>query len=145
VSLADLLRETEPSLSTIAAHLDGLSPDARLAETRTLDRGLQRRLYRAAEKAAPLTLDDFVPPGTPPRVQVIHDGRNTLPLPGGREMLVTNAADDTAIVADLTSGARCWRPPGDSPEVTRPFARSTAITADPRVTSRRSCASSTRM
>ena len=86
LSLADLLRETEPSLSTIAAHLDGLSPDERLAETRTLDRGLQRRLYRAAEKAEPLTLDDFVPPGTPPRVQVIHDGRNTLPLPGGLKL-----------------------------------------------------------
>ena len=65
MSLADLLRETEPSLSAIAAHLDGLSPAERLAETRTLDRGLQRRLYRAAEKAAPLTLDDFVPPARP--------------------------------------------------------------------------------
>ncbi len=86
MSLADLLRETEPSLSAIAAHLDGLSAAERLAETRTLDRGLQRRLYRAAEKAAPLTLDDFVPPGTAPRVEVIHDGRNTLPLPGGLKL-----------------------------------------------------------
>jgi hypothetical protein len=86
LSLADLLRETEPSLSAIAAHLDGLSPAERLAETRTLDRGLQRRLYHAAEKAEPLTLDHFVPAGTAPRVEVIHDGRNTLPLPGGLKL-----------------------------------------------------------
>ena len=70
----------------VAAFLDGLSPDARLAETRTLDRAQQRRLYRAAERSAPLTLADFVPPGTAPCTAVRHHGRNTLPLPGGLKL-----------------------------------------------------------
>lgn len=82
MSLADLARDDAATIDAIAAHLDALSPEARLAETRTLDRSTQRKLYRKAEKAAPLTLDDFVPPGTGARVEVIHDGRNTLPLPG---------------------------------------------------------------
>lgn len=83
MSLLDLLREDAPRLDAIAAFLDGLSHAERLAETRTLNRDAQRRLYRAAERAAPLTLEDFVPAGVPPRTAVHHHGRNTLPLPGG--------------------------------------------------------------
>ncbi len=85
MSLRDLVRDDAP-LDAVAAHLDALSPDARLAETRALGRGEQRRLYRKAEGAAPLGLDDFVPAGVAPRVEVIHDGRNTLPLPGGLKL-----------------------------------------------------------
>jgi hypothetical protein len=82
LSLRDLLRDDGARIDAIAAHLDGLAHAERLAETRTLNRSEQRRLYRAAERSAPLTLDDFVPAGTAPRTQVIHHGRNTLPLPG---------------------------------------------------------------
>jgi hypothetical protein len=67
-------------IDAIAAFLDGLGHDARLAETRSLDRGLQRTLYRAAEKAAPITLDHFVAPEKGARTTVRHHGRNTLPL-----------------------------------------------------------------
>jgi hypothetical protein len=81
VSLRDRIRDDAASIDTIAAYLDGLGPAERLAETRTLGRGDQRRLYQKAERAAPLTLDHFVPAGVAPRTQVIHDGRNTLPLP----------------------------------------------------------------
>ena len=81
MSLRDRILNPQSTLDDLATYLDGLSPDARLAETRTLSRDEQRRLYRLAESAAPLTLDDFVPPGTSPLTQVIHDGRNTLPLP----------------------------------------------------------------
>src|SRR5262249_25046479 len=68
-------------LPAIAAYLDGLSHAERLAETRTLDRSAQRRLYRAAG-TGDLTLDHFVEPDVRPRTEVIHHGRNTLPLPG---------------------------------------------------------------
>ncbi|MEO7329066.1 MAG: hypothetical protein ABI193_10835 [Minicystis sp.] len=81
MSLRDRLLDSRSSLDDLAAHLDGLSPEARLAETRTLGRDEQRRLYRLAAAASPLTLDDFVPPSAAPLAQVIHDGRNTLPLP----------------------------------------------------------------
>lgn len=81
MSLRNLLRDNGVRIEAVAAHLDGLSHTDRLAETRTLSRGEQRRLYRAAEQSAPLTLGDFVPAGAAPRTQVIHHGRNTLPLP----------------------------------------------------------------
>ncbi len=81
-----MLRDDSADVSAIAAYLDGLSPAERLAETRTLGRGEQRRLYRAAERSAPLTLDDFVPAATAPRVAVHHHGRNTLPLPSSLKL-----------------------------------------------------------
>lgn len=80
VSLRDHLRDETTGIDAIAAYLDALGGDERLAQTRTLDRGEQRRLYEKAARAAPLTLDDFVPAGVAPRVEIIHDGRNTLPL-----------------------------------------------------------------
>jgi hypothetical protein len=80
MSLRDLLRHDGASLPTIAAYLDGLSPTERLAETRTMNRAEQRRLYRAAAAAPPLDLAHFVPADTAPGAAVHHDGRNTLPL-----------------------------------------------------------------
>ncbi len=80
MSLADLTREHSAPIHEIASYLDGLSPSERLAQTRTLDRASQRRLYRLAAASEPLTLDHFVPAGIAPREPVIHDGRNTLPL-----------------------------------------------------------------
>jgi hypothetical protein len=82
VSLRDLIRDSGAAIDAIASFLDGLSPEARLAETRTLDRDAQRELYRKAKSAAPLSLDDFVPKGTAARMEIIHHGKNTLPLPG---------------------------------------------------------------
>jgi hypothetical protein len=83
VTLRDLLRDDAASIDAVAAYLDGLSHAERLAETRSLERAAQRRLYRAAERSAPLDLAHFVPVGTAPRTPVRHHGRNTLPLPGG--------------------------------------------------------------
>lgn len=85
MSLVDRIRDGA-SIESIGAFLDGLSPEDRLAETRTLDRDNQRRLYKSAGEAPALTLDDFVPAKTGDRVEVIHDGRNTLPLPGGLKL-----------------------------------------------------------
>jgi hypothetical protein len=83
LSLRDLAFDEAAGVDAIAAFLDGLSHDARLAETRALNRDAQRNLYRKAASAKALTLLDFVPQTVPPRTEVIHHGRNTLPLPGG--------------------------------------------------------------
>jgi len=79
--LRELIHDPSGSIETVAAYLDDLLPDERLAATRALSRNDQRALYRSAEKAAPISLDFFVPSEVAPRVEVIHDGRNTLPLP----------------------------------------------------------------
>jgi hypothetical protein len=83
LSLRDRIFDETTPLADLAAYLDDLSPEQRLAETRSLSRNDQRTLYRRAASAAPVSLDDFVPAGVSPLAQVIHDGRNTLPLPGG--------------------------------------------------------------
>lgn len=80
MNLRDLIRD-DARIDAIAAHLDALSPEARLAETRNLNRAEQRRLYRTAEGAPPIDLAHFVPEVKGARAEVIHDGRNTLPLP----------------------------------------------------------------
>lgn len=85
MSLRDRIHD-DSTIDAIGAYLDGLSAAERLAETRTLGRADQRKLYEKAANAAPLTLEDFVPAETPARVEVIHDGRNTLPLPSGLKL-----------------------------------------------------------
>jgi hypothetical protein len=84
LSLRELLRDDGASISAVATFLDGLSHDERLAETRTLGRNEQRRLYRAG--GGDLSLDHFVGAGVAPRTEVIHHGRNTLPLPGSLKL-----------------------------------------------------------
>lgn len=83
LSLRDLALDDAASVEAIAAFLDGLTHEERLAQTRALGRDAQRQLYRKAAAAKPLSLLDFVPQTVGNRVEVIHHGRNTLPLPGG--------------------------------------------------------------
>jgi hypothetical protein len=81
VSLREKIWNDTTSLDVIAAYLDHLAPGERLAETRSLSRRDQRRLYQRAAGARPLTLDDLVGSDVAPRTEVIHNGRNSLPLP----------------------------------------------------------------
>ncbi|HMJ56465.1 MAG TPA: hypothetical protein VK540_30570 [Polyangiaceae bacterium] len=82
LTLRNLAVDDAAGVDAVAAFLDGLTHEARLAETRALGRDAQRQLYRKAAAAKPLALIDFVPQTVGNRVEVIHHGRNTLPLPG---------------------------------------------------------------
>jgi len=83
LSLRDLALDDAAGIDAVAAFLDGLGHEARLAETRAVGRDEQRRLYQKAATSKPLALVDFVPQTVASRIEVIHYGRNTLPLPGG--------------------------------------------------------------
>jgi hypothetical protein len=85
-SLREHIWDPAGGMAAVENYLDALSAEDRLRETRTLGRKDQRRLYEKAAGSRALTLDDFVPAGTGARVQVIHDGKNTLPLPGGLKL-----------------------------------------------------------
>lgn len=85
MSLSDLIQSPNAHIDSIGAYLDGLSHQGRVAETRAISRGEQARLYELAAAAAPLTLDYFVPASVGPLVEVIHEGKNSLPLPFFRE------------------------------------------------------------
>jgi hypothetical protein len=64
----------------LSRHLDGLTDTARAAATRSMTPGQQARLYEAAKGFRPLTLEHFVPAGVPPLAQVIHTGKNSIPV-----------------------------------------------------------------
>jgi hypothetical protein len=66
-------------LPRLSKDLDELGHDARVWATRHWGRGTQARLWEAAKGFRPVTLDDYVPSGTPPLTQVITWGMNTLP------------------------------------------------------------------
>lgn len=75
--LADAL-DRDASLDAVAALVGGLGP--RRAEVLlALGKRHQRALYALAGRAWPVKAEDLVPPGDPD-TEVIHDGRNTLPI-----------------------------------------------------------------
>lgn len=77
--------QNKAEISKIADFLDSLSHEKRLEETRTLSRKNQEWLYQQSKESEPLQLSDFVPTEEP-NVEVIHYGRNTLPLPNSLKL-----------------------------------------------------------
>lgn len=71
---------TEPvDMDSVAAFLDDLHHEGRVAAIRSIGAKEQSRLFDAARGFRKVTVDDFVPAGTPPMTQVIHWGHNSLP------------------------------------------------------------------
>jgi hypothetical protein len=101
MSLQAMLDDTNAGIDEIASWLDGLDHDTRKAEAFSLDRKSQRALYERAARAPAITMDHFVPASVADRTEVIHFGRNTLPLPAGQKLFEKRFArpgegDDTA-------------------------------------------------
>ena len=79
-SLASLLRSPDASCSAPAGFLDGLDPPARVREVRALPGRDLRRLWTVCADAAPLSLDEFVPPTLAEGETLIYAGKNSLPV-----------------------------------------------------------------
>jgi len=75
----DVLFEPKIDLPRLAQVLDELGHLGRVDTVRRWGRKKQAALYEAAQGFRPVTLDDFVPKGIDPLVEVIHHGKNTLP------------------------------------------------------------------
>lgn len=80
LTLADLLADGASDIHAVAGWLDGLSHADRLVAMSSTSKAQQRRLWELAEASAPMGLDDLVPDGVSARTEVIHHGRNTLPV-----------------------------------------------------------------
>ena len=75
-----LLERPTTSREEVASWLDGLSSSNRLDAMRACGgTPLQRRLYELAAGAAPVSIDEIVPPDLPPLREVIYHGKNSLP------------------------------------------------------------------
>ncbi len=77
--IAAIRTATTLDIDRLAAALDAMAEVDRVALVRTWDGKFQRRLWDACARGK-TTLADFVPPGTPPGVAIIHAGRNSLPV-----------------------------------------------------------------
>jgi hypothetical protein len=86
IDLKSLLSEASIGIHEIGDAIDAASPTDRIDAVFALDRDGQRTLFRKAEAATPLTLDDFVPADRGPRTPVRHRGRNTLPFPARHKL-----------------------------------------------------------
>lgn len=78
----DIHAHFSPQLApaALAGALDGLNEPERIDAVAHLRRRELAALYEAAAGNPPLQLTDFVPAGIPPRTEVIHEGKNSLPL-----------------------------------------------------------------
>ncbi|MCS6799720.1 MAG: hypothetical protein NZ898_14600 [Myxococcota bacterium] len=80
MNLRERLRSGDIDMAAVAAYLDELDPAARLEQIRALERGEQARLFEAASGFRPIDLDFFVPHDRLPLVEVVHHGKNSLPV-----------------------------------------------------------------
>lgn len=74
------LRSGDFDIAEVGRTLDELSPSARLAAVHSLGAAAQAKLYEAAKGARKLTLDALVPAQVEPLTEVVHQGKNSLPL-----------------------------------------------------------------
>jgi len=79
-TLRDLLDGQAQDMREIERHLDALDHAQRLGEVRALGRSAQARLFDAADGYKALTLSDIVPPQRPAMDEVVHHGKNSLPV-----------------------------------------------------------------
>jgi hypothetical protein len=79
MDIHQMLRPTIAPLA-LAGALDGLAPADRLSAVADLRRKELAALFEAAADNAALALTDLVPAATAPLVEVIHDGKNSLPM-----------------------------------------------------------------
>ncbi len=68
------------NIGELSGYLNGLVADKRIREATSLTAKEQAVLWDAARGVKPLSIDYFVPAGTPPLQQVIHHGKNSLPV-----------------------------------------------------------------
>lgn len=78
------IHDEAATIDEIGSFLDGLSHSDRMLQLSDTSRGDQRLLWGKAAAAADLNVQDFVPKDVAPKTEVIHHGRNTLPIPGQR-------------------------------------------------------------
>lgn len=102
--LAKLAVKRGVSMIQIADHLDQLPSATRRQQVQALGRRAQSALFEKAAAADPLTLDHFVPPHVAAQQQIIHHGRNTLPVFRCFEKRFCRPADDSSRLFGYNEG-----------------------------------------
>ena len=79
-ALGGFFRVDGVDVAGLAAYLDGLSDVERATATVSMRPSQQARLFDAARGFRPVDLEHFVPRAVAPRGQVIHTGKNSIPI-----------------------------------------------------------------
>src|SRR5688500_4162206 len=79
MNLSDMLNPPR-DLGAIGSALDQMSEEERVQSVLALGKRELANLFEAAADSSPLTLTDIVPADVPPLTEVIHEGKNSLPL-----------------------------------------------------------------
>ncbi|MCB0221159.1 MAG: hypothetical protein KDH09_15785 [Chrysiogenetes bacterium] len=79
-SIHEFFRGREVATGELADFLDNLPPFRRVEEALRLDAKEQAALFDAVRDERPVKLEDIVPEECAPMKEVIHYGRNTLPM-----------------------------------------------------------------
>lgn len=115
MSLSTLI-EVGSHYQEIASYLDRLNHASRWKELERLSRREQDKLYALVASAPPLTVDFFVPPDVPNLQEVIHHGKNTLPLPSVlkrfQKRFCRPIADSSVLYGYNEGMTRRWIGPG---------------------------------
>jgi len=75
-----VLLEPTIDLKRLSEVLDGLGHEGRVHTIRGWGKKRQAELFETAKDHLPIDLDFLVPPSIGPLVEVIHEGKNTLPV-----------------------------------------------------------------
>ena len=94
---------TPERIDALAEYLDSLDDTRRVRFVRSIGARTQARLWEAARKR-PATLDDLVPPSSAPGVEVIHKGKNTLPVLSSFEKRFCRAAERDDLLYGYNEG-----------------------------------------
>jgi len=76
----EFFKKDSVDLNGLSGYFDRLDPWTRIKEARALTAKEQAMLFEAAKGFRPVKLNHFVPENVPPMKQVIHFGRNSLPV-----------------------------------------------------------------
>lgn len=77
-AIVAIVRAQTIDVDALEAAFERASAEERVAAIRKFSGSIQRRLFDAAAGRR-VTVEQIVPPGTGPLVEVIHEGQNTLP------------------------------------------------------------------
>ena len=102
-ALKTLLATDDVDIDAIAQTLDTLDSDARVDAIRSLGKKAQVRLWNAAEGRA-TSLADVVPSDVDSAVEVIHAGKNSLPLFTKFEKRFCRVAGDESVLYGYNEG-----------------------------------------
>jgi hypothetical protein len=100
----DLLADDHTTPHQLADFFDNLDHAGRMDALATTSKAHQRKLWELSKTAAPIDLEHFVPASVGDRTEVIHHGRNTLPVFRSFEKRFARAADGSARLFGYNEG-----------------------------------------